>query len=134
MKGKEISKVRTFYECIIEKFMEWLHFLRYGLVKHNEWISNLTEEYCIHKNHIDKEYVRDFLSAREKILNNNHYRMSIKELPECPDENIIGRVVLMRKKKYIHHATLKIKNCNNSKERLIFWSFEEGNNNMDKTK
>ncbi len=125
MKEKEISKARTVYEYIVEKIMEWAHFLRYGLIKNSNWVSNLCEEYHIHKNHINEEYLKDFLNERRKILNNNHYKMTVKELPENEDKLIIGKVILMRKNKYIHHATLKTKDCNCSKNRLIFWSFED---------
>lgn len=124
MKEKEISKTKAVYEYIIEKIMEWLHYLRYGLFRNDNWVSNLTEEYHIHKNHINEHYVQDFLSERKKIINNNHYRIIIKEIPEIENKLIIGKVVLMRKNKLIHHATLKIKDCDNCKNRLIFWSFE----------
>lgn len=130
MKEKEISKSRLFCECLFEKCMEWIDFLHYGLIKRDSWVSNLVEYYYIHKNQINKDFVKEFLKGREKTLNNNHYKMIVKELPESDDANVIGKVMLYRKKQYIHQATLKTKD-NNEKgnNKLIFWSFEEATEN-----
>lgn len=130
MKINETGKARFFCECFFEKCMEWSEFLRYGLVKRDTWTSNLVEHYCIHKDYMEKEYVKEFLEERKRIIDNNNYRMVIDIIEEEHDKNIVGRVELFRKNKFIHRATLKVKDSDKeTSHKPIFWSFEECNNN-----
>lgn len=124
---KQNGNNRTFFcECFFEKCMEWIDFLRYGVIKRDEWISNLSEHYCIYKEYMEKDFVKDFLNERKRILTNNRYRMYIKAIDEKGDKNIIGKVMLYSKDKFIHQATLKIKdNEDSTPGNLIFWSFEK---------
>lgn len=124
---KQNGNNRTFFcECFFEKCMEWIDFLRYGVIKRDEWISNLSEHYCIYKEYMEKDFVKDFLNERKRILTNNRYKMYIKEIDEKGDKNIIGKVMLYSKDKFIHQATLKIKdNEDSTPGNLIFWSFEK---------
>lgn len=128
MESRELSKKKFFCECFVEKCMEWLEFIRYGLIKRDTWISNLIEYYYIHKEHMEKNFVKEFLKEREKILGNNSYKMVIVETDEPAEKNIIGKVMLFRKKQYIHQAILKTKD--GGKEGLIFWSFEKENDKV----
>lgn len=122
MKGRELDVPKFFCECIFEKCMEWVDFLRYGLVKRRAWVSHLSEHYCIYKDFMGKEFVKDFLDERERILKNNRYKMFIKILQEKGEENVVGKVLLYSKKKKIHEAKLKVKENNGNN--LIFWSFD----------
>ena len=124
MKNNQLYKTRFFCECFFEKCMEWVDFLRYGFTKRNSWVSNLSEHYCIYKDYIEKEYVKNFLDEREKILANNRYKMIIKVLPEKGERGVVGKVILYSKKKKIHEAKLKVKEDNTGANNLIFWSFE----------
>lgn len=127
MKEKEISKGRFFCECLIEKCMEFIDHIRYGLNRSREWTSNLIEYYCIHEEYIDKDFVQEFLNNRRKILDNNRYKMVVKRLPPGEEKYVIGKVMLYRKKHFIHEARLKIRGDKNDETPLIFWSFENNN-------
>lgn len=128
MKGREMSKARFFCECFFEKCMEWVDFLRYGLIKRDTWISNLVEHYYIYKEYMGKEFVKEFLDEREHILSNNRYKMEIKILTEKGEEDTVGMVKLYSNNKFIHQATLKVKGDDRSNNRLIFWSFDNNSN------
>lgn len=124
MKSKLLDKPKFFCECFFEKCMEWIEFLRYGFIERREWISNLSEHYCIHKEYIEKEFVKEFLNERKRILSRNRYKMIIKIIDEQGEKNIVGKVILYRKKKKIHEATLKTKDADTDVNNLIFWSFD----------
>ncbi len=128
MEGKEISKARFFCECLLEKCMEFIDNIRYGINRNREWTSNLIEYYCINEDYIDKQFVQEFLENRRKILNNNRYKMVVKKLPKGEEENVIGKVMLYRKRHYIHEAKLKLKGEKEERMPLIFWSFEKTEN------
>lgn len=129
MEEKEISKGRFFCECLIEKCMEFIEYIKYGGNRSREWTSNLIEYYCIHEEYIDRDFVQEFLDNRKKILNNNRYKMVVKRLPPSEEKNVIGKVMLYRKKHFIHEAKLKIRTEENKNMPLIFWSFENNNKN-----
>lgn len=122
MKVKQLEVAKFLCECIFEKCMEWIEFLRYGLMKRKMWVSHLSEHYCIYKDFMGKEYVKDFLDERERILKNNRYKMLIKIIQEKGEENVVGKVVLYSKDKKIHEAKLKVKESKDNN--LIFWSFD----------
>lgn len=124
MKNEQINKATFFCECFFEKCMEWVDFLRYGLVERNSWVSNLSERYYIYEDFAEKEYVKKFLDARKENLTRNRYKMVVEILHEKGEKNIVGKVVLYSKKKKIHEAKLKIKEDNDNTDNLIFWSFE----------
>ena len=123
----DVGKTQFFCECFFEKCMEWFDFLKYGFVRRDSWVSNLSEHYCIYKEYMCKEYVRDFLDEREKILKNNKYRMEIKILQEKGEKGVVGKVLLYSKEKFIHQATLKVKENENGNDGMIFWSFNKEN-------
>ena len=89
--------------------MEWIEFLRNGIVRRDQWVSNLSEHYCIYKDYMCKEFVKDFLDEREKILGNNRYKMFINIIQEKGEPGTVGKVMLYSKDKLIHQATLKVK-------------------------
>lgn len=123
MKSRNLSKTKFFYECLVEKFMEWFDALPYLFRREEAWVSNLIECYSIYEEYAEQEYVKDFIESRKKILSNNRYKMTVETLRGRAPERVIGKVTLYRKRKYIHEATLKKKegDCNN----LIYWSFEK---------
>lgn len=124
MKSRIISKTRHFCDYIVEKLLEWREFLYYSFIKRKEWTSNLTESYNICKKQRHKQHVEDFLYERERALKLNRYRMEINEIEQESDEDIIGYVVLHRKKRVISTATLKTKKSDSENCKLIYWSFE----------
>ena len=123
--GIDVGKRGFFCECFFEKCMEWIDFLRYGFVKRDTWLSNLSEEYCIYKDYMCKEYIKDFLDEREKILKNNRYKMDIRILQEKAEPGIVGKVTLYRKGKFVHQATLTVREGEKDNEGIIFWSFDK---------
>lgn len=133
MEKKDAGKTMFYCECFFEKCMEWIEFIRYGVMQRDRWISNLCEQYCIYKEYMDKVFVKDFLDERERILKNNHYKMNIEILLEKGEPDIVGKVILSRKGKPIHEATLKAKDCGNG-NKLIFWSFEKKDSGAQTTK
>lgn len=127
---EKVNKAKFFCECFFEKCLEWVEFLRYGIVKRDEWVSNLSEEYCIYKDYMGKEFVKEFLDEREKILGSNRYKMVISIIQEKGSPGEVGKVKLYSKDKLIHQATLKVKINNDQEEgKIIFWSFENNDNN-----
>lgn len=122
---EKVSKTKFFCECFFEKCMEWIEFLRNGIVRRDQWVSNLSEHYCIYKDYMCKEYVKDFLDEREKISYKNRYKMYINIIPEKGAAGTIGKVKLYSKDKLIHQATLKIKIKDNKEGNIIFWSFDK---------
>lgn len=78
---------------------------------------------------MNKEYVRGFLKEREKIISQNRYRMTVKEENETGNsdsdsDNVIGRVRLFCKKRFIHQATLVIKPDTDRHTGLVYWKFD----------
>ena len=124
MKNHKTNKLRQFCECIIEECMEWMVYLYNCFTKNDVWVSNLSEHYCIYKEYIGKEYVKTFLDERERILNQNRYKMNIEIMCEKGEPDVVGKVILYRKKKAIHQATLKVRDKNSNKG-IIFWSFDK---------
>ena len=78
-----------------------------------------------------KEFVRDFLDEREKILGNNRYKMFINIIQEKGERGTVGKVMLYSKDKLIHQATLKVKIKDDNEGNIIFWAFD---NNDKKNK
>ena len=127
MKFINLNGILHFFECLIEKCMEWIVYLSYCFGERKEWKSNLSECYCIYKEFIGKEFIKDFLDERERILNKNRYKMQIRILCERGDDDTVGKVILYRKKRAIHQATLKVRN-NSDNSGIIYWSFDNKNN------
>lgn len=123
---EKVSKTKFFCECFFEKCMEWIEFLRNGVVRRDNWVSNLSEHYCIYKDYMGKEFVKDFLDERERILGNNRYKMLIKIIQEKGEPGTVGKVKLYSKERLIHEALLKVKIKDNKEGNIIFWAF---NNN-----
>lgn len=121
------NKTKFFCECFFEKCMEWIEFLHDGIVRRDKWVSNLSEHYCIYKDYMGKEFVKDFLDSREKILGNNRYKMEIKIIQERGHPGTVGFVKLYSKKRLIHQATLKVKTGEKEEGEIIFWSFDNNN-------
>ena len=116
--------IKKLCDYIVEKCMEWIVHLYNSITLSETWTSNLSEKYCIYKEYMGKEFVRRFLDERERILKRNRYRMRIEILCEQGEPDIVGKVILCRKEKAIHQATLKVRNGNGN-EGMIFWSFNE---------
>ena len=68
MEGKEISKARFFCECLLEKCMEFIDNIRYGINRNREWTSNLIEYYCINEDYIDNHFVSVIVEYFSAIL------------------------------------------------------------------
>lgn len=125
MDERELTKKGAIGECIVEKCLEWFEYLRNRLFGKKEiWCSHLVEYYCIHRNFFEKKFVKDFLEERQKILERNRHRMVINIIPDEYNSNIVGKVLLYNKSKYIHEAKLKVKKPLNGNN-LIFWSFDK---------
>ena len=122
MKSREIEKHRHLSDYLAEKCMEWIEYLLYAFRRKREGESNLVESYEIYCKYIDKNFVREFLKEREKVLELNRYRMVTKAIAGEGEEGSIGKVVLYCKKRVVSYATLKIKN--NDENQLIYWSFK----------
>ena len=120
MKSREIEKQRHLSDYVAEKIMEWVEYLLYVFRRKREWTSNLTESYEIYCKYIDKDFVREFLNEREKILKLNRYKMVTKAIPGEGKDGCIGKVILHRKKRVISQAILKTK----KNDKLIYWAFE----------
>ena len=59
MKEKELIKKASLSERIVEKILEWIEYLRYGIFRRdNAWCSHLVEYYCIHRNYFELEFVK----------------------------------------------------------------------------
>lgn len=130
---KESVRKGSICERLVEKCLEWLEYLKYRIFRRKEkWCSHLTEYYCIHRNYYEQNFVKDFLLERENILGRNKHRMAINIIPDDSDPQIVGKVLLYNKSKYIHEATLKIK-LPLSGSNIIFWSFDkkENRNNQE---
>ena len=124
MKEKELIKKASLSERIVEKILEWIEYLRYGIFRRdNAWCSHLVEYYCIHRNYYELEFVKEFIEERKKILGKNNHRMVINVIPDDSDPCIVGKVLLYNKSKYIHEATLKIRKPLTGNN-IIFWSFD----------
>lgn len=128
---ERVSKTKFFCECFFEKCMEWIDFLRNGIVRRDKWVRNLSEHYCIYKEYMCKEFVKDFLDGREKILGNNSYKMFINIIPEKGEPGTVGKVKLYNKEQIIHQATLKVKIKDNEEGNIIFWSFDNNDKKKD---
>lgn len=128
---EKVSKTKFFCECFFEKCMEWIEFLRNGIVRRDKWVSNLSEHYCIYKDYMCKEFVKDFLDEREKILGNNRYKMFINIIQEKGEPGTVGKVMLYSKDKLIHQATLKVKIMDDNEGNIIFWAFDKNENKKD---
>ncbi len=128
MKSREIEKSRHLCDIIVEKSLELAEYLLYAFRRKREWTSHLTEEYCIYDNYADKEFVKDFLAARRKALELNRYKMEIKTIPHHDESDTIGYVRLLRNKKLISRATLKIKESDRDDNKPIYWSFDKNCN------
>lgn len=128
---EKVSKTKFFCECFFEKCMEWIDFLRNGIVRRDKWVRNLSEHYCIYKEYMCKEFVKDFLDEREKILGNNSYKMFINIIPEKGEPGTVGKVKLYNKEQIIHQATLKVKIKDNEEGNIIFWSFDNNDKKKD---
>ena len=127
MKEKELIKKVSLGERIVEKILEWIEYLRYGIFRRgNTWCSHLVEYYCIHRNYYEQEFIKDFLEERKKILGKNNHRMVVNVIPDDSNPCIVGKVLLYNRNRYIHEATLKIKEPLTGNN-IIFWSFDKEN-------
>ena len=122
MKNYKINKLKLFCECIVEKCMEWIFHLYYCFTIKDVWTSNLSEHYCIYKEYIGKEYIKNFLDERERIAKRNRYKMSIEIMCREGEPSVVGKVTLCRKSKAIQQATLKVRNTGGN-DGIVFWSF-----------
>lgn len=128
---EKVNKAKFFCEYFFEKCMEWIEFFRNCIVKRDKWVSNLSEHYCIYKDYMCKEFVKDFLDERERILGNNRYKMLISIIQEKSVPGTIGKVMLYSKKRLIHQATLKVKINDGKEGNIIFWAFDKRNDKED---
>lgn len=125
MKSREIGKSRQLCDIIVEKLLEMGEYIFYSFRRKRKWTSHLIESYRIYDKFIEEEFVKNFLSERRKALRLNKYKMEIKVLPhDEKEEESIGKVLLMRHKKLISTATLKIKKSDKADNKLIYWSFD----------
>ena len=97
-----------------------------GTHEENTWFSEEKLSGCLVGDlpTIGKEYVKTVLDERERILNRNRYKMNIEIMCNKGEPDVVGKVILYRKKKAIHQATLKVRDKNSNKG-IIFWSFDK---------
>ncbi len=124
MKSREIGKSKQLYDIIVEKLLELAEHIFYTFKRRKRWTSHLTERYHIYPKFSSEEFVKDFLAARNKAIRINNYKMEVKTLACDGETNHVGKVLLMRGKKIISQATLKIKESDREDNKLIYWSFD----------
>ena len=125
---KELTKKSSILEQLVEKSLEWYEYLRNLLFRRNDqWCSHLVEYYCMHKSFAEQDFVKCFLRERMDILKRNRQRMVVNIIPDDGDECIVGKVLLYNRDKYIHEATLRIRQPFTG-DNIIFWSFEKNGN------
>lgn len=118
---KKIIKI-SFFAQLTDLCRGWLGDLRSVFSRNEVWTSHLVEYYCIYKQRMEEEYVKDWLHRRESLLKNNRYRIVINTLKEeCP-EGVVGHVLLYSKGRLVQRATLKMRDGGCSTQ-FIFWSF-----------
>ena len=128
MNEKELTKKTSILEQLAEKCLEWYEYLRNLLFRNNrEWCSHLVEYYCMHKSYAEQDFVKQFLNERMDVLKRNRHRMVVNIIPDDSDQSIVGKVLLYNRDKYIHEATLKIRQPFTG-DNIIFWSFEKNGN------
>ena len=103
--------------------MEFTEFIKFEFRRQNKYQSNLVEIYKIKEKYLDNDFVKEFLKGREKSIGPNRYKIEIIADPTPADGNIIGEVMLMRKKKMIEKATLITNIDVPDKEKLVYWKF-----------
>lgn len=123
MRGKVINNCRYVYETLVEKIMEFTEFIKFEFSRQNKYQSNLVEIYKIKEKYLDNDFVKEFLKGREKSIGPNRYKIEVIADPTPADGNIIGEVMLMRKKKMIEKATLITNIDVPDKEKLVYWKF-----------
>lgn len=123
MRGKVINNCRYVYEMFVEKIMEFTEFIKFEFSRQNKYQSNLVEIYKIKEKYLDNDFVKEFLKGREKSIGPNRYKIEVIADPTPADGNIIGEVMLMRKKKMIEKATLITNIDVPDKEKLVYWKF-----------
>ncbi len=106
-----------------ERLMEWLTHLWYKFRGSGAYKSKLVEVYKIKKHFIDEDFVKEFLKERKKAVAPDRYRIEIVTDGTLSDDETIGTVTLMRKKKVIDKATLVTKKYDCENEKLIYWEF-----------
>lgn len=111
------------FRAMQEKFMEWIHTLQLWSRNGKEYKSNLVEVYKIKREHINEDFVKEFLKERQRAVAPKKYRIEIIVDDTSAEENVIGSVTLLRKKKIIEHATLVTKKNDRESEKLIYWRF-----------
>lgn len=119
---------RCVYEVLAEKIMEWYECLRFKLCNKEEQFSRLNEVYRIKEYYMDEDFVKDFIKARKKSVGPGGYRITVTVDRKPSDKEIIGEVLLMRKKRIIERATLITRPEIPEKERLIYWKIENSSN------
>jgi hypothetical protein len=125
IKEKELAKKASLLERLVEKSLEWYEYLRNALFRRSEaWCSHLVEYYCVHKSFAEENFVKEFLEDRKAILKRNHHRMVVNIIPDDSDSTIVGKVLLYNKDRYIHEATLRIREPFTGNN-IIFWCFEK---------
>lgn len=106
-----------------ERLMEWLTHLWYKFRGSGAYKSKLVEVYKIKKRFMDEDFVKEFLKERKKAVAPGRYRIEIVTDETPGDDETIGSVTLMRKKKVIDKATLVTKKYDRESEKLIYWKF-----------
>lgn len=123
MKSRYFKKSKRIAEAIAEKCMECIYSIYYWCKRRKGYKSKLIEEYSIKQQFRNEPFVRNFLDDRQKVIELNRYRMNIKEEnTDDGNENVIGRVRLLRNNTFIHEAKLITKEGDESK--IIYWCFE----------
>ena len=112
---------------VVEKIMEWYHYLYHIATGGSVAKSHLTEEYIIAEKYSNKQFVRDFLNERAHNIMLNRYKMEIRSTNEQLSSKegtiAIGKVRLRRKHTLIEEATLVIKR--GEKNNIIYWEFNK---------
>ena len=123
MKSKVINNCRNVYEVVIEKIMEFKEFLKYEFRRSKGYKSNLVEIYRIKERYINDDFVTQFLNERQKNIGPDRYRIEIIIDKTQGEEETVGEVMLMRKKRLIEKAELITKPNVPNSEKLIYWKF-----------
>ncbi|MBQ8543255.1 MAG: hypothetical protein IJ436_07270 [Bacteroidaceae bacterium] len=121
MKSRNISKCRYFCSIYAEKFLELMGYLFYLFKRRDSRERSIKESYIIHEENRGKPFVEEFLKARKRISELNNIKMEITYTDAKGKEGVIGKAILLRKKKIISQATLWTKN---NGDELIYWSFK----------
>lgn len=125
MKNKALWEIRKFFEIFCEKCLEWIeHFYHIFARKlKRKRGRGLLEEYSIKKEYIGKEYVKEFLEERKRIIDKNGYRMKLLDSYSSEKKEEIGSVTLYCRGRHIDCAILTAGQETGNGKRLIYWNF-----------